>query len=160
MLTIGTDTYIDVAGADAYITGRYTGRNADRKRWQACPTEDKEVYLRNACLALESLPFRGRKASYSQPLAFPRLPYQYGAAEGAPDGVKFAQVELALWMSDESKQVEQSQRSELQAQGVENFSLGDLSESYMGGAQASPVLLCSKAAALLRPYLSGGFAAC
>lgn len=95
-------------------------------------------------------------------MAFPRLPYQYGKVEEiAPLRVKQAQVELALWLSDDTKQANQSQRQELQSQGVESFSIGDLSESYGKGVGEKPApLLCSKVKALVAPYLDGGYDIC
>lgn len=162
MLTIGTDSYITITEADEYISSRYRSNNKDRKRWQELTEEDKEVLLRNACAEMELLPFHGRKITREQKLAFPRLPYQYGRVEEiAPLRVKQAQVELALWLSDEEKQGNQSQRQELQSQGVESFSIGDLSESYgKGVGEKSAPLLCSKVKTLIAPYLNGGYDIC
>ncbi|MFT3951183.1 MAG: hypothetical protein QM689_04415 [Oscillospiraceae bacterium] len=160
MLTIGTDSYITVADADGYISGHYRSNNLSRTRWEALPEEDREILLRQACAAIETLPFHGRKANPAQKLAFPRLPFQYGNAEDAPDSVKNAQAELALWLSDDTKQAEQAQRQELQAQGVTSFSVGDLSENYGATQTKSPAELCAKCAALLAPWLNGGFGIC
>ena len=72
-----------------------------------------------------------------------------------PYGIKQAQVELALWLSDDTKQANQSQRQELQSQGVESFSIGDLSESYgKGVGEKSAPLLCSKVKALVNRPIS------
>jgi hypothetical protein len=79
----------------------------------------------------------------------------------APESIKRAQIELALWLSDDQKQADQLQRRDLQAQGVDSFSIGDLSESYKtGGSDKAVPLLCPKVSALLRPYLTGGFSTC
>lgn len=160
MLTVGTDSYVTVAEADEYISKRYTSNSKDRKRWEELSKEDKEIIIRNACDEIELMPFQGRKITREQKLEFPRLPYQYGNPV-VPDIVKYAQIELALWLSDDKTQLEQSQRRDLQAQGVESFSIGDLSESYASGnAEQSAPLLCSKCAALLKPYLRGGYETC
>jgi len=159
-MTVGIDTYVTVAEADEYISTHYRSNSKDRKRWNELETEDKEVLLVNACTELETLPFQGRKAVVDQPLSFPRLPMQYGRTdEGAPANVKAAQIELALWLSDEEKQVEIAQRVELQGQGVQSFSVGNLSESY-NAPITHAALKCSKAKVLLSRYLNGGYAIC
>lgn len=162
MLEPGTNSYVTVVQADDYITSHYRSNSKGRQRWEGLKEEDKEVLLLNACSELELLPFPGRKADREQELAFPRLPQQYGLAQEPPKRILAAQVELALWLSDEAKQEEISQRQDLQDQGVTSFSLGDLSESYGEGASSSQaaVLLCPKAKGLLTPYLSGGYATC
>lgn len=162
MLEVGTNTYVSREYADEYITSRYKTNSKDRKRWEELSEEDKEILLINACDELENLQWQGRTATKGQAMAFPRLPFQYGKTdEIAPLRVKQAQVELALWLSDDTKQANQSQRQELQSQGVESFSIGDLSESYGKGVGEKPApLLCSKVKALIAPYLSGGYDIC
>ncbi len=162
MLKPGENSYVTVEEADEYITSRCRSKSKDRQRWDGLGQDEKETLLINACAELEVLPFRGRKMVPDQPLSFPRLPYQYGRAnEGAPADVKAAQIELALWMSDEEKLSGRAQRAELRAQGVTSAGIGGLSESYdasAGGAQTA--LVCPKAKALLAKYLSGGYAMC
>ena len=163
MLTIGTDSYISREFADEYISSRYRSTSKERKRWEELQEADKEIILRQACAELDLLPFRGRKASQGQILAFPRLPYQYGRVEEIePLSVKQAQVELALFLSDDKKQSEHEKRSDLQKQGVKSFSVGDLSESYSDSAtgEKAIALVCEKSARLLKLYLSGGFSLC
>lgn len=163
-MTVGTDSYVTAAEADSYIAARYTATSADRIRWNALSTVDKDILLVDSCYEIEILPFRGRKVLKTQPLSFPRrIPFQSGVAETpeVPDGIKFAQIELALYLSDKTKVAEQSQRQSLQSQGVRSFSLGDLSESYRtGSSQKAAPLLCPKCALFLRPHLSGGAAIC
>lgn len=159
-MTVGTDTYVSVAAADAYITSHYRGNNANRVRWMTLSDEDKVILLVAACAEMDTLPYQGRKASRDQQLAFPRLPLQYGRTQEPPADIKAAQIELALWMSDDSKQADAEQRQNLQAQGVKQFSVGDLSETYETGKATHTALLCPKAAQLLKPYLCGGYALC
>lgn len=160
-MQVGIDSYVTVAEADAYITSHYRSTNAARIRWDAISDDDKTALLLEACMELESLPFIGRKAVWGQALSFPRLPMQYGSADEPPPAILNAQIELALWLSDDAKVTELSKRAELQKQGVESFSVGDLSESYAVGAGSKPVALsCPKAAALLAAYLNGGHATC
>jgi len=162
MLEVGTNTYVSREFADEYIASRYRSNSKDRKRWGELSEKDKEILLINACAELENLQWQGRAATKGQAMAFPRLPFQYGKTdEVAPLRVKQAQAELALWLSDDTKQANQSQRLELQAQGVESFSIGDLSESYGKGVGEKPVpLLCKKVADLIAPYLNGGYEIC
>ena len=157
-LVVGKNSYVTVDQADAYISSHYMSSSADWKRWSSLDRTDKKVLLLSACQDIEQLPFPGRKAVRDQELCFPR----YGWGQNPPGDVLAAQVELALWLSDEDKQAQLSHRQELQAQGVTSFRLGDLSESYgegTSGGQRS-ALLCPKAMALLTPYMSGRFATC
>jgi len=162
MLEVGTNTYVSREYADEYITSRYKTNSKDRKRWEDLAEEDKEILLINACDELENLQWQGRTAVKGQAMAFPRLPFQYGKTdEIAPLRVKQAQVELALWLSDDTRQSKLSKRQELQSQGVESFSIGDLSESYGEGVgEKSVPLLCPKVKALVSPYLNGGYDIC
>lgn len=156
--------YSSVKEADSYISTHYTSKSAAYKRWNALSEDDKAVYLNNAFDSIECLKFGGRKAVPEQETAFPRLPYQYGHTDsGAPERVKSAEIELALYLSDEKKQESSEKRSKLIADGVKSFSLGDLSESYGDNVQSASkpsIYDCKKAAILLAPYLSGGFEIC
>lgn len=160
MLEVGKDTYVTIDDADTYIGRNYRSKSRDRQRWCELEAEEKEILLRQACKTIDAMQYPGRKASINQPLAFPRLPLQYGRDLEPPDNIKAAQIELALWMSDDSKQADAEQRQNLQAQGVKQFSVGDLSETYETGKATHTALLCPKAAQLLKPYLCGGFALC
>lgn len=156
--------YSSVKEADSYISTHYTSKSAAYKRWNELSEDDKAVYLNNAFDSIECLKFGGRKAVPEQETAFPRLPYQYGHTDsGAPERVKSAEIELALYLSDEKKQESSEKRSKLITDGVKSFSLGDLSESYGDNVQSASkpsVYDCKKAAILLAPYLSGGFEIC
>ncbi|MPW25951.1 hypothetical protein GC105_09125 [Alkalibaculum sp. M08DMB] len=158
----GINSYVSIEEANTYIENYYRSNNPNRTRWGALSEEDKEILLVNACAEIELLSFTGRKAFRDQAMSFPRLPIQYGKTnEGAPDNVKKAQIELALWLSDDAKLEQQSKRKELQNQGVNSFSIGDLSESYKDGSGETPTpLMCPKAKSLLAPYLNGGFETC
>lgn len=162
MLEISKNTYISREYADEYISSRYRSNSKDRKRWEELSEEDKEILLISACDGLESLQWQGRTATKGQAMAFPRLPFQYGKTdEIAPLRVKQAQAELALWLSDDTRQSKLSKRQELQSQGVESFSIGDLSESYGEGVgEKSAPLLCLKVKNLISPYLNGGVDIC
>lgn len=156
--------YTSVQEANDYISNHYTEDSAERKRWETLSDNDKNVYLTNAFESIEKLNFNGRKAVPGQETAFPRLPYQYGRLEEvAPKSVKFAEMELALWLSDTKRTAKSKRRKELIEDGVTSFSIGDLSESYSDSSNTKEnvsALTCSKCRELLLPYLCGGFEMC
>lgn len=160
-MQVGIDSYVTIYDADAYVASRYISSDAARLRWDALPDDDKEILLIQACAEIEALQLRGKKMSRDQLLAFPRRPFQDLDVTWAPDEVRHAQIELALWLSDSSAQADAAQRQNLQAQGVTGFSIGDLSESYKTGAGEKPApLLCPKSQRLLAQYVFGGFVTC
>lgn len=156
--------YTSIQFADTYISARYALGSATGKRWSSLSDEEKTVFLTSAFDAIEAMPFRGKKVSPHQNNAFPRLPYQYGRTEeGAPQRVKYAEVELALWLSDRKKRESSEKRTQLIADGVKSFSVGDLSESYSDSSETTrtfTAVSCKKAMELLAPYLSGGVDIC
>lgn len=161
-MEVGQDSYITVEQADAHIKKYYRSRDAERQRWEALEVEERETLLMTACMLIEQLPFQGRVATIGQVLAFPRLPFQYRDASSPPKDILAAQAELALWLSDDTQGEEVEKRAELQEQGVSNFSLGDLSETYSapGDSRSLPALRSPKARRLLKKYLHGGYQMC
>ena len=79
-----------------------------------------------------------------QKLAFPRYP-----DEEIPETVKEACCEIALALLERGN----SQRRKLQQEGVQSFTLGNLSETYTPGAGRG--LLSQEAKELLGPWLLG-----
>ena len=71
-ITVGTDTYITILEADAYIELRYTSTDAQRVAWEDLDDGDKEIHLRNSTAAIEQLKFPGQKNDPDQSLSFPR----------------------------------------------------------------------------------------
>ncbi len=114
-------------------------------------------YLKAACEELERVKWHGRAVSKDQPLSFPRLPYQERTEEKAPERIKRAQAELALWLSDEQGQEDLRQREQIRLQGIKSVSLGSLSMSFAEGARSELALLCPAAVKLIAPYLNGGY---
>ena len=159
MLTAGTDSYVTVEYADEYIAEHYLPESIEQKRWSDLGTEEKEIRLRLACEELEQLPWQGATITKDQPLAFPRAPYQTFSATEAPPKVKNAQVELALWRSDDQAQTDVAQREQLKLEGVQSVSLGSLSMSFSGdGANVvASALTCPKVRTLVLPYIRGGY---
>lgn len=157
MLTVGTDSYIDLEYADRYIDERYRAGSTNRNRWEALGEEERESFLKAACEELERIKWHGKAVSKDQPLSFPRLPYQERTAVEAPERIKKAQAELALWLSDEQGQEDLRQREQIRLQGIKSVSLGSLSMSFAEGAKFGLALICPAAVGLIEPYLNGGY---
>ncbi len=157
MLTVGTDSYITVEYADEYISGHYRAGSTDRNRWEALGKEERENFLKAACEELERVKWHGRVVRRDQLLSFPRLPYQDQTAEEAPENIKKAQAELALWLSDEQGQEDLRQRKQIRLQGVKSVSIGSLSMSFAEGTKSEFALVCPAVVGLIAPYLNGGY---
>jgi len=140
VLEIGTNSYIDIAGANEYFAGRLHA-----EVWEQADESTKEKALRQATRAIDRQPLRGRKTETGQALAFPRYP-----DTEIPEVVKEACCEEALALLERGN----SQRRKLQQEGVQSFSLGNMSETYAAGAGKG--LLSQEAKELLRPWLLGG----
>ena len=154
-MEVGTDTYISLADADAYVTSRFVGADPDRVRWEALANGDKEIYLLNACRAIDTLPLQGEALRAGQTLAFPRA---RPALPEVPETVKLAQAELALWLSDSASRADGNLKLGLQAQGVSGISLGSTSMSFgLSGGEKSTAFVCPRAAELLKRYVYGGY---
>jgi hypothetical protein len=93
-LTVGSDTYISIADADAYFSAR------DISTWAAATTEARTAGLLQATVYLDgAYSFIGRIADGAQALAWPRLGAVDGdgrSIEGIPGRVAHACAELAL----------------------------------------------------------------
>lgn len=168
-LTVGTDTYISITDATAYLTANYLSTDAKLIAWNALTDGNKEVLLRKATKVIDQQPVAGFKVQTSQALAFPRYAYTdvgvrninalYNVFEGdewyqqtaVPDAVKYAQCEIAI------DAINPSARATMQREGVKSFSLGSLSESYGSGRANS---LPSAAKELLAPIMGGGVSIC
>ena len=138
-IIVGENSYIDIAGADEYFAGRLHAES-----WGETSDADKEKALRQATKEIDRQPLRGRKTEPGQALAFPRYP-----DTEIPEVVKEACCEEALAMLERGN----SQRRKLQQEGVQSFSLGNMSETYAAGAGKG--LLSQEAKELLRPWLIG-----
>lgn len=89
-LTVGTNTYISMAEAVAYVGGRLRTEAWDFN------DADREKALIHAARLLEALPWAGEKTGANQALAFPR-----NGDDEVPQAIKDAQAELALALLDE-----------------------------------------------------------
>lgn len=165
-LVIGTDSYISQVDATAYMAGHYATTDAKHIAWDALTTDDKDAYLRRATQLIDRQPLVGLKYLTTQTLAFPRIIYseyrdhspneyawgiEFYNSSILPDDIKYAQVEIALSLCTGT-----SSRTQLQREGVKQFSLGSLSETY-GGTSETKRIPSIEAKELLAPYLAGGF---
>ena len=138
-IIVGENSYIDIAGADEYFAGRL-----HTESWGQADDSTKEKALRQATKAIDRQQLRGRKVNSGQALAFPRYP-----DTEVPEAVKEACCEEALTLLERGN----NQRRKLQQEGVQSFSLGNMSETYAAGAGKG--LLSQEAKELLRPWLIG-----
>jgi hypothetical protein len=132
-------SYCTIEEANEYFAGRL---NAER--WGETSDADKEKALRQATKEIDRQLLKGRKATDTQELAFPRYP-----DTEIPEAVKEACCEEALALLERGN----SQRRKLQQEGVQSFSLGNMSETYTPGAGRG--LLSQEAKELLRPWMLG-----
>ena len=132
-------TYVNLTEANEYFSDRL---HADV--WAEASDADKEKALAMATKTIDRQRLIGRKAVSEQALAFPRHP-----EIKIPEAVKEACCEEALALLERGN----SQRRKLQQEGVQSFSLGNMSESYAAGAGRG--LLSQEAKELLRPWLIG-----
>lgn len=130
-------SYVNLTEANEYFSNRL---HADA--WAEASDADKDKALAMATKAIDRQPLSGRKTVSSQPLAFPRYP-----DTEVPEAVKEACCEIALALLERGN----SERRKLQQEGVQSFTLGNMSEAYAPGAGRG--LLSQEAKELLRPWL-------
>lgn len=131
--------YVDLEEANEYFSNRL---HVDA--WSSASDADKEKALAMATRMIDRQLLKGRKTDPAQPLAFPRHP-----DTEIPQAVKEACCEEALAILESGN----SQRRKLQQEGVQSFTLGNMSETYVAGSGRG--LLSQEAKELLRPWLIG-----
>jgi hypothetical protein len=139
-LTPGTNSYISLEDAEAYLTEHYP--NAF---WNA----SQEAMLKLAAQVIDNTPWHGSKADDEQVMEFPR----HEETE-VSQAVKYAQCEEAY----AQLQAMNSSRAKLQLEGVTSVTVSKASESYDAyrmialrrGKMLSPV-----ARRLMRKYALG-----
>jgi len=132
-------SYCTIEYADEYFKNRLHAES-----WGQADESTKEKALKQATRAIDRQLLRGRKTNPEQELAFPRYP-----DTEIPKEVQEACCEEALALLERSN----SQRRKLQQEGVQSFTLGNMSETYAPGAGRG--LLSQEAKELLRPWLLG-----
>ncbi len=157
-LTVATNTYVTLAQAETFFNERLNASD-----WTDAVEIDKARALIQATHNLERLAYVGKQYVSTQTLKWPRSElyatrgavgtggsYEYDISGGTvPQAVKDAQCEEAIALLGQSG----STRSELQAQGVTSYTIGDLSETFSG--TGSRRFVSPEAAALLAGYIAG-----
>jgi hypothetical protein len=159
VITVGEDSYVTVAEADKYIETHCVSTDERRTAWEALPEADKEVYLRRAAQAIDSIAYPGVKCEAGQALAFPRCCGCYHARDDqvVPDKVKFAQVEEAFEYG--APGADMSGRLD-RTDGVKSLSYDRYSVTYGNTASAGGLddaIVSGAARELLRPYTGGSY---
>jgi len=169
MFIVGTNSYVSVDEADAYITANYEATNEARVKWEGLSDTVKEKYLNRATLQIDNLIIVGRKVDITQTLEFPRaIPTKYSTTNDplkgsfvsgyfvqseVPEEVKSSEIEQAVTLSLYDGE-NLSKRQKLANDGVSQFSLGSLSETIARSSRRK--LRSDYAMEMMRPYLLGG----
>lgn len=146
-MTVGTDTYITAAEANEIISTLLLSTDAQRVAWLALPDGDRDVYLLQAMMRIETIPFNGRKYDRNQALQFPRWDVPV-----VPTAIKHAQALEAAASIGMTK--EAAHRAQLRAMGITSFSAGRISERY--GSVCANNLYSLQTMQMLRRYVLGG----
>lgn len=144
-LVVGTNTYLTLADAEAYMLRRYDPSGL----WATATDAVKNTLLAQATLDIDRQVWSGYKSSPDQALEFPRNGYTI--TDPTYDKVEQATVEQALWLLVARPETRQN----LQSQGVASISLGDVSETYRAGGAAD---LAPRARSLLAAWVIGSAA--
>jgi hypothetical protein len=149
--TVGGDaanSYLDVATASDLLSIRF-GTAA----WDSALTADKEKALMSATADIDTIRVRDYKVRETQALQFPRST-QLEAWSDLPKAVKWACVYQALHTLQNQPSGGQSDRQQLQAEGVTEFKVGHLEEKFGPRANANSQILCARALRELQPWIS------
>ena len=163
MLTIGVDTYINVAQATKYIELVYGDNSEVYTYWDNLDNGEKEMLLTKSLLQIEALPYTGRRKYENQTLEFPRTngvqcKSSDNIASEIPVQVKYAQIDNAIAMFNIAENSENKNRLNLQRNGVKSFSLGEFSETYADSSSFSMYNVTDQnVISLLKQWLSGGY---
>ncbi len=178
-ITVGTDTYVTIAEADALIASMFLSADAQLLAWNNLSDADKEIALRRATVSLERLVWVGQKYDSDQVLFFPRvtaspIPNRRGgsyrqdqeyqtfspASPTVPDAIKNAEVYEALEIASPSTDTDNFDDKNAT---VKSEKVGDWSANYGGGntgvsARSAQAIIKSKMARdYIAPFLSGGY---
>jgi hypothetical protein len=169
-ITVGTDTYLSLTDATAYVAANYVTTSTKYIAWTALSDGNKEICLKKACKKIDRQILQGVKSLTTQTLEFPRALYTDYSSLTFPNlniraydnwvietavhqNVKDAQVEEALSILTFGENA--NKRVDLQNQGVKSIKLGNLSETYNGKVTSGTKLLSVEALELLRYWLNG-----
>ncbi len=144
------NSYVTMEEAEAYLATRFGGAV-----FAAADESDQEIALIQATRQIDRHRFHGRKNSVEQALEFPRAyPYTEPVTPSeVPRKVKDACCEQALHLVAHKDAGGAGKRQQLQAEGVQSFSVGDLSETFAPGLAGASEALCNDARVLLRGWI-------
>jgi hypothetical protein len=156
VLTVNTNSYVDVAAADTYFAERLFA-----EPWDDATDDNKAKALIMATKTIDRQILRGQKYSADQALQFPRsYPIDFSLIRASwypgnanwvsesdvPQAVIDACCEEALALLDRGN----STRLKLQKEGVKSASVGSASESYTNSVY---VMLSPEARDLMQTYV-------
>lgn len=128
------DTYATVSEADRFVSELYHPAHPLRVTWEILTETEKESFLSVALERIENLNYIGKRASYWQPLKFPRIargiPVNF---DQAPLEVKRAQTAWALEVLREELYVKRRNTDACKALGIieQNTPEGVFAEDVM-----------------------------
>lgn len=152
-LTVGTNSYIDVPDASAYMADRLHA-----EAWATASDDERAAALITATRAIDRLPLAGAKADPGQRLAFPRMVRTAGgwvADTDVPQAVRDAVCEQALFLL-EMTQYERDRRRN-HALGMIGGGIGqanEYSDTMLVRRATENTPIAPAARELLRPYLA------
>lgn len=123
------NSYLSVAAATELLDARL-GSGA----WASADPDDQARALIMATRDIDSNRFRGYKVAYDQALQFPRTDQPDTPPDQIPQDVLLACAEQALWCIQNAGTGGRSDRQKLQSQGVTQYTVGNLSETFRGGS--------------------------
>ena len=140
------NSYLSVEDATELLDARL-GSSA----WAEADPNDQARALIMATNDIDSNRFRGYKVSYDQALQFPRTDQPNTPSDEIPRDVQMACAEQALWCIQNASTGGRSDRQVLQAQGISQYTVGNLSETFRGGFNAAG--LCPNGLRYLQGYI-------
>lgn len=146
MLTIGQNSYVDIAYANEYV-----GRKVYADEWINSTEATREKALQEATFKVELFKYDGIKASTTQTLEFPRIYHLKDLDDNSatvPDQIKYAVCEEALAILKYGN----TTRINAQRQNVTGAKVGNISEFYSGQINT---LLSPEARILIKPFQAG-----
>lgn len=159
-MTVGIDTYVDVAKADETVRLLLRPYDEFRVFWSVLSDEEKESYLLRSTQQIDSLVYTGAKRDCNQRLQFPRN----RESELSQTIIKAAVYNALGLMNEEIKSTAEKQMQVFKSLGVfKNPRLDQTSMRAIATAEnAAPaeikIPLASKTAYdLLKPYRRGSF---
>ena len=121
-LVVGTNSYITRSEANTLLAD-----HPGLTEWTAISDAEKDVYLIEACMEIDTLPFSGTRSNSDQTLSWPR---DFSTeTDYAPDNLKIAQAEQALHLARNWEKIQY--RLDMDDMNITDFGVGDVTEKRM-----------------------------